>query len=56
MKHHLITAAILLAAVALYAVGLTGGTVLAFVAGASFELWFWVRMFRRGAPTHRRRG
>lgn len=56
MKHHLINAAILLAAVALYGVGLTGGAVLAFVAGASLELWFWVRIFRRGAPTRRRPG
>lgn len=50
MKRHLITAAILLVALALYALGFTGSGAAAFVAGAAFELWFWVRLIVRRTP------
>jgi hypothetical protein len=45
MKYHLLTVAILLAALALYAIGMSGGGSLLLV-GAAFELWFWVRALR----------
>ena len=47
MKRHFITVAILLVALALYALGFSGLGVAAFVAGAAFELWFWVRLIFR---------
>jgi hypothetical protein len=47
MKRHLITVAILLVALALYALGFSGLGVAAFIAGAAFELWFWVRIITR---------
>ena len=50
MKRHLITVAILLVALALYALGFSGLGVAAFIAGAAFELWFWVRLIVRRAP------
>lgn len=43
MKRHLITAVILLAAVAMYALGMSGGGLALLLAGGAFELWFWVR-------------
>jgi hypothetical protein len=46
MKRHLLTAAILLMAVAMYAWGMGGGGFVLFVAGGAFELWFWVRALR----------
>jgi len=48
MKYHLITAALLLVALAFYTLGYStlGGA--AFVIGGAFELWFWVRIFRGG--------
>jgi hypothetical protein len=49
MKRHLLTAAILIAALSLYGVGMTGGGAVLFVLGAACELWFWVRVRRRGA-------
>ncbi len=50
MKHHLITVAILLVALTLYALGFSGLGVAAFVVGAAFELWFWARLISRRAP------
>lgn len=53
MKHHLFTAAILIAAVVVYSIGLVSGALLLFTGGAVFELWFWVRIFgRRSGPNH----
>ena len=49
MKHHLFTAAILIAALVLYGGGMTSGASVLFVAGAACELWFWVRI--RGRRT-----
>jgi hypothetical protein len=47
MKRHLITFAILLVALTLYALGFSGMGMAAFIAGAVFELWFWVRVIVR---------
>lgn len=47
MKYHLLTAAILLAALGLYALGMTSGGLVAFLMGAALELWFWVRVIKR---------
>ncbi len=57
MKHHLLTAALLLAALVLYGVGISGGGSLLLAAGATCELWFWVRVIRRAASpsSHLRR-
>ena len=44
MKLHIITAVLMLAAIALYHFGLNGFSLLAFALGAAFELWFWVRI------------
>lgn len=44
MKHHLITVAILLVAMALYLAGYSGAGNIGFIAGAVFETWFWVRI------------
>ena len=52
MKRHLITVAILLVALALYVLGLSGLGVAAFIAGAVFELWFWVRLVVRRSPVN----
>jgi hypothetical protein len=40
---HLFTVAILLGALALYAIGLGGGGAFLLFIGVGFELWFWVR-------------
>lgn len=54
MKRHSITAAILLAALALYGLGMTSLGIAAFVAGGAFELWFWIRLLsppaEKGSP------
>lgn len=47
MKRPLLTIAFLIAALALYSVGMTTGGSALFVAGAVCELWFWSRMPRR---------
>ena len=47
MRRHLVTAAILLAALVLYGLGFSGAGALALGAGAALELWFWVRTLRR---------
>ncbi len=46
MKYHVVTVALLLLALALYSVGMRSGGVVAFLAGAACELWFWVRVIR----------
>lgn len=43
MKYRLLTVAILLAALALYGVGMSGGGAVMLLVGAGLELWFWVR-------------
>ena len=43
---HLLTAALLLAALALYVAGLNGAGLGALLAGGALELWFWVRVVR----------
>lgn len=53
MKHHLVSAGLLVAAVLLYMVGWSGGGILCLAAGVTCEVWFWVRMGRR---TARQRG
>lgn len=46
MSRHLITVALLIGALALYALGIKGWGLAFFVAGAVFELLFWVRLIR----------
>jgi hypothetical protein len=50
MNRHLVTAAILLIALALYGVGFAGLGLTALLAGAVFELWFWFRVLCWRAP------
>ena len=50
MKHHLITVAILLAALMCYGLGYSRLGLAAVVAGGALELWFWVRLFSRRPP------
>jgi hypothetical protein len=47
MTHHVLTAAILLLALTLYAFGMSGGGSLLLALGAAMELWFWVRVLQR---------
>ena len=47
MNKHVITALILIAALALYALGAVLPATVLIVIGAGFELWFWLRVFRR---------
>lgn len=44
MKHHIISVTILLVALACYLAGYSGAGNLAFVGGAIFETWFWIRL------------
>lgn len=44
MKHHIITVMILAVAVACYLVGYSGVGNTAFIVGATFETWFWIRL------------
>jgi hypothetical protein len=44
MKHHLFTAAIVIAALVLYGSAMTSGASMLFAASAACELWFWVRI------------
>jgi hypothetical protein len=50
MKRHLITVAILIAALACYGFGFSRLGLAAVIAGGALELWFWVRLFSRRAP------
>lgn len=43
MKHPLVTALLLIAALACYGFGLGGDIALLLALGAIFELWFWAR-------------
>jgi hypothetical protein len=54
MKYHVITAVLLLTAIALYIAGLSGVGAVAFFAGVAFETWFWARIVikRSSAKTH----
>lgn len=45
MKQHLISIALLAVALACYLAGYSGAGNLAFVIGAIFETWFWIRLF-----------
>lgn len=44
MKHHLITVTILLVALTCYLAGYSGAGKIAFIVGAIFETWFWIRL------------
>ena len=44
MKYHMITAVLLLIAIALYIAGLSGAGAVVFLAGVAFEAWFWARI------------
>ena len=46
MRHHFFTAAILIAALACYSVGLAGGGFFLLFLGGGLELWFWMRAMR----------
>ena len=46
MRYHLITGAILLAALVLYGIGFSLGAAVLIGGGAALELWFWVRAIR----------
>jgi len=50
MKYHLLTAALLMLALTLYAVGATAGSTFVLLLGATLEVVFWVRLLRR--PRH----
>jgi hypothetical protein len=47
MTSHLLTVALLVAALALYAVGMQEGGALLLLLGAVLEFWFWLRVLRR---------
>jgi hypothetical protein len=47
MKRHILTIAILLVALGFYTLGFSGLGIAAFVAGVTFELWFWARLIVR---------
>lgn len=47
MRYHLITVAILLAALAFYGLGFSRLGLAGVVVGGALELWFWVRLFPR---------
>lgn len=48
MMRHLVTFAILLVALVLYARGFSSLSLGAILAAGAFECWFWVRLFRGG--------
>ena len=50
MKYHVITAVLLLIALALYIAGLSGAGAVAFLAGVAFETWFWARIVIKRSP------
>ncbi|HET9835036.1 MAG TPA: hypothetical protein VFP88_01630 [Rhodanobacteraceae bacterium] len=47
MPHHLFTAAIFIAALALYGAGMISGAWVLFAAAFACELWFWARLRAR---------
>ncbi|GGA04047.1 hypothetical protein [Dyella caseinilytica] len=51
MKHYLLTATILIAALVFYAAGMTGYGAALFMAGIACECWFWMRILRRHGKT-----
>ena len=53
MKYHVVTAALLLIAVALYVAGLSGAGVVVFFAGVAFEAWFWARILIKRSPARK---
>jgi hypothetical protein len=51
VKHHLLTAAIVVVAFVFYSIGLVSGALFLFAGGVLFEFCFWVRILsRRSAP------
>lgn len=46
MNYHLLSALVLVAALALYAAGFAGGGILALVLAVVLEVWFWIRVIR----------
>jgi hypothetical protein len=50
MKHHLVTALLLLIALALYLISYTHESLFFLVTAASCEMLFWVRLLRGPAP------
>jgi hypothetical protein len=50
MKYHLITAVLLLIAIALYIAGLSGAGAVVFLGGVVFETWFWARILIKRSP------
>jgi hypothetical protein len=46
MKHHLVTALLIIAALPLYAAGFAGGGTVALGAAIILEAWFWIRIVR----------
>lgn len=54
MKRHLLTAAILLAAILLYAVGFGSGATILVALGVACEAWFWVRALGLRLPMRHR--
>lgn len=51
MKHHTVTAFILLAALLFYVIGLPMFGKLVLLTGGILELWFWRRIFSRPTST-----
>ena len=46
MKHHLVTALLIIAAWPLYAAGFAGGGAVALGVAIILEAWFWIRIVR----------
>ena len=49
MKHHVVTALLIVAALPLYVVGSAMGGSLVLAAAVALEVWFWIRLVR-GKP------
>lgn len=54
MKGHLLTAAILVAAVLLYAFGFSSGATVLIALGVACEAWFWARALGLRLPVRHR--
>ena len=52
MKHHLLTAAIVVAAFVFYSIGLVSGALFLFAGGGLIECWFWVRILARRSASN----